>query len=209
MKTSHIIYCEKSDSYSMLDILRVDYSACELRWCIWNRSWWWKIWRKKINKVVLVIAPMSLWSDAAHSKCTHTADYDQVSHFLFHTTQLFLSIRVTVSQSVRLTRLRLNLWQPACSPACGMKAHWWSCVLGLLCMPAEVMLSRWTGECVCLCVCVRERVQKINEFFSLGSKKLKLSSTVSLSHLFLFVCSLILFMPSEQCLYKHKWKIHS
>ncbi|KAE8284616.1 hypothetical protein D5F01_LYC17951 [Larimichthys crocea] len=60
--------------------------------------------------------------------------------------QLFLSIRVTVSQSVRLTRLRLNLWQPACSPACGMKAHWWSCVLGLLCMPAEVMLSRWTAS---------------------------------------------------------------
>ncbi|XP_073345862.1 uncharacterized protein [Pagrus major] len=25
-----------------------------------------------------------------------------------------------------------------------MKAHWWSCVLGLLCMPAEVILSTWT-----------------------------------------------------------------
>ncbi|XP_034717288.1 uncharacterized protein LOC117937423 [Etheostoma cragini] len=25
-----------------------------------------------------------------------------------------------------------------------MKAHWWSCVLGLLCMPANVMLSTWT-----------------------------------------------------------------
>ncbi|XP_032358020.1 uncharacterized protein LOC116671134 isoform X2 [Etheostoma spectabile] len=25
-----------------------------------------------------------------------------------------------------------------------MKAHWWSCVLGLLCMPASVMLSTWT-----------------------------------------------------------------
>ncbi|XP_031147015.1 uncharacterized protein LOC116044117 isoform X1 [Sander lucioperca] len=29
-----------------------------------------------------------------------------------------------------------------------MKAHWWNCVLGLLCMPANVMLSTWTGECV-------------------------------------------------------------
>ncbi|KAF1374228.1 hypothetical protein PFLUV_G00247470 [Perca fluviatilis] len=25
-----------------------------------------------------------------------------------------------------------------------MKAHWWNCVLGLLCMPANVMLSTWT-----------------------------------------------------------------
>ncbi|XP_070847093.1 uncharacterized protein [Chaetodon trifascialis] len=25
-----------------------------------------------------------------------------------------------------------------------MKAHWWSCVLGLLCIPAEVILSTWT-----------------------------------------------------------------
>ncbi|XP_071329345.1 uncharacterized protein [Trachinotus anak] len=25
-----------------------------------------------------------------------------------------------------------------------MKAHWWSCVLGLLCMPAEVILHTWT-----------------------------------------------------------------
>ncbi|XP_023129177.1 uncharacterized protein LOC111570566 [Amphiprion ocellaris] len=27
-----------------------------------------------------------------------------------------------------------------------MKVHWWSCVLGLLCMPAEVMLSIWTAS---------------------------------------------------------------
>ncbi|CAK6970624.1 uncharacterized protein LOC128381577 [Scomber scombrus] len=27
-----------------------------------------------------------------------------------------------------------------------MRAHWWSCVLGLLCLPAEVTLNTWTAS---------------------------------------------------------------
>uniref|UniRef100_A0A1A7X748 Immunoglobulin V-set domain-containing protein n=2 Tax=Iconisemion striatum TaxID=60296 RepID=A0A1A7X748_9TELE len=38
------------------------------------------------------------------------------------------------------------MWRPACSHGCMMKAHWWSCLLGLLCMPTEVTLSFWTAS---------------------------------------------------------------
>ncbi|XP_007560914.1 uncharacterized protein LOC103144061 [Poecilia formosa] len=48
-------------------------------------------------------------------------------------------------QSQRFSQRLLCVWQLACSPCCGMKAKWWSCVLALLCMPAEVMPNTRTA----------------------------------------------------------------
>lgn len=42
----------------------------------------------------------------------------------------------------------LCMGQPACSPGCKMKAHWWIPLLGLFCIPSVVNHS--LGECVCM-----------------------------------------------------------